>query len=100
MSFHFVAKLPSPDEIREQFPVPEHLTQIKHRRDAEIRDVITGKSNKFLVIIGPCSADNEDAVCDYVSRLARINEKVHDFMESTLLSSLYILDISPLSDLR
>lgn len=78
MSFHFVAKLPTPDEIREQFPVPEHLTQIKHRRDAEIRDVITGKSNKFLVIIGPCSADNEDAVCDYVSRLARINEKVQD----------------------
>lgn len=44
MSFHFVAKLPTPDEIREQFPVPEHLTQIKHRRDAEIRDVITGKA--------------------------------------------------------
>ena len=78
MSFHFVAKLPTPDEIREQFPVPEHLTQIKHRRDAEIRDVITGKSNKFLVIIGPCSADNEDAVCDYVSRLSKINEKVKD----------------------
>ncbi len=80
MSFHFVAKLPSPDEIREQFPVPEHLTQIKHRRDAEIRDVITGKSNKFLVIIGPCSADNEDAVCDYVNRLAEVNEK--DFSTS------------------
>ena len=78
MSFHFVAKLPTPDEIREQFPVPERLSQIKCRRDAEIRDVITGKSNKFLVIIGPCSADNEDAVCDYVSRLARINEKVQD----------------------
>ena len=78
MSFHFVTKLPTPDEIREQFPVPEHLTQIKHRRDVEIRDVITGKSNKFLVIIGPCSADNEDAVCDYVSRLARVNEKVKD----------------------
>lgn len=78
MSFHFVAKLPTPAEIREQFPVPERLSQIKRRRDAEIRDVITGKSNKFLVIIGPCSADNEDAVCDYVSRLARINEKVQD----------------------
>lgn len=76
MAFHFVTKLPTPAEIREQFPVPERLTQIKRRRDAEIRDVITGKSNKFLVIIGPCSADNEDAVCDYVSRLARINEKV------------------------
>lgn len=78
MSFHFVAKLPTPNEIREQFPVPQRLAEIKRRRDAEIRDVITGKSNKFLVIIGPCSADNEDAVCDYVDRLAKVNEKVKD----------------------
>ncbi len=78
MSFEFVQKLPTPDEIREQFPVPEKLSELKKERDAEIRDVITGKSNKFLVIIGPCSADNEDAVCEYVSRLARVNEKVKD----------------------
>ena len=78
MSFHFVAKLPTPAEIREQFPVPERLSQIKRRRDAEIRDVITGKSNKFLVIIGPCSADNEDSVCDYINRLAKVNDKVKD----------------------
>jgi len=58
--------------------MPEHLMQIKKERDAQIRDVITGKSSKFLVIIGPCSADNEDAVCDYVNRLARVNEKVKD----------------------
>lgn len=78
MSFHFVAKLPTPNEIRAQFPVPQRLAGIKRRRDAEIRDVITGKSNKFIVIIGPCSADNEDAVCDYVERLAKVNEKVKD----------------------
>jgi len=78
MSFHYVAKLPTPDEILAQFPMPEHLMQIKKERDAQIRDVITGKSSKFLVIIGPCSADNEDAVCDYVNRLARVNEKVKD----------------------
>ncbi|TCL58409.1 3-deoxy-D-arabinoheptulosonate-7-phosphate synthase [Kineothrix alysoides] len=78
MSFEFVQKLPTPDEIREQFPVPEKLSELKKERDAEIRDVITGKSNKFLVIIGPCSADNEDAVCEYVSRLAKVNEKVKD----------------------
>ncbi len=76
MSFHFVTTLPTPEEIREQFPVPARLAEIKRQRDAEIKDVITGKSNKFLVIIGPCSADNEDAVCDYVSRLAKVNEKV------------------------
>lgn len=78
MSFEFVKKLPTPDEIRAEFPVPEHLAGIKRERDAEIRDVITGKSNKFLVIIGPCSADNEDAVCDYISRLAKVNDKVKD----------------------
>ncbi len=78
MSFEFVKKLPTPDEIREKYPVPEHLAKIKEERDAEIRDVITGKSNKFLVIIGPCSADNEDAVCDYISRLAKVNDKVKD----------------------
>lgn len=78
MSFEFIQKLPTPDEIREQFPLPEKLVQLKKERDAQIRDVITGKSNKFLVIIGPCSADNEDAVCDYVNRLAKVNEKVKD----------------------
>lgn len=78
MSFEFIKKLPTPDEIREQFPFPAKLAYLKEQRDREIRDVITGKSNKFLVIIGPCSADNEDAVCEYVSRLAKVNEKVKD----------------------
>ena len=78
MSFEFVKKLPTPSEIKEQYPVPEKLVALKKKRDQEIRNVLTGKSNKFLVIIGPCSADNEDAVCDYVSRLAKVNEKVKD----------------------
>ncbi|MCQ2540480.1 MAG: 3-deoxy-7-phosphoheptulonate synthase [Acetatifactor sp.] len=78
MSFEFVRKLPTPAEIKEQLPVPEELKKIKEARDAEIRDVLTGKSNKFLVIIGPCSADNEDSVCDYVCRLAKVNEQVKD----------------------
>ena len=78
MAFEFIKKLPTPEEIKEQFPVPADLARLKATRDAEIRDVLTGKSNKFLVIVGPCSADNEDAVCDYVSRLGKINEKVKD----------------------
>jgi len=78
MSFQFISNLPTPDEIRNRFPVPAHLAELKKQRDKEISDVITGKSNKFLVIIGPCSADNEDAVCDYISRLAKINDKVED----------------------
>lgn len=78
MSFEFIQKLPTPDEIRQQHPLPEKHARVKAERDAEIRDVLTGKSNKFLVIIGPCSADNEDSVCDYISRLAMVNEKVKD----------------------
>ena len=78
MSFEFIRKLPTPEEIRRDYAVPERIARLKEERDREIRDVFMGKSNKFLVIIGPCSADNEDAVCDYVSRLARVNEKVKD----------------------
>ncbi len=78
MSFEFIQKLPTPKEIKNQYALPEPLAKIKEQRDAEIRDVITGKSNKFLVIIGPCSADNEDSVCDYINRLAKVNDKVKD----------------------
>ncbi len=78
MSFEFIKKLPTPAEIRESYPFPEKLAALKQQRDREIGDVITGKSNKFLVIIGPCSADNEDSVCDYINRLAKVNERVKD----------------------
>lgn len=78
MSFKIVQTLPTPDEIREEYPLPAPFAAIKEKRDREISDIITGKSDKFLVIIGPCSADNEDAVCDYVSRLAKVNDKVRD----------------------
>ena len=78
MSFDFIKKLPTPAEIKEQYPFPADLAKLKERRDAEIRDIITGKDNRFMLIIGPCSADNEDSVCDYVNRLAKVNEKVKD----------------------
>lgn len=78
MGFIFEKKLPKPEEIREQFPLTEELKKIKEERDTEIRKVITGEENKLLVIIGPCSADNESAVCDYVSRLAKVQEKVKE----------------------
>ena len=78
MSFTFVQELPSPGAIREEYPLPKPFAEIKRRRDQEIADVLTGKSDRFLVIIGPCSADNEDAVCEYVTRLAKVNEKVKD----------------------
>lgn len=78
MGMDFIQKLPTPAEIREQYPVPPALAALKKQRDKEIADVLTGQSDKLLVIIGPCSADNEDAVCDYVDRLAKVNEKVND----------------------
>lgn len=78
MSFNFLKKLPTPDEICAEYPLPAELADLKAQRDAEIRDVFTGKSDKFIVVIGPCSADNEDSVCDYVNRLAKVNEEVKD----------------------
>ncbi len=78
MSFEYIQKLPTPEEIRAEFPLSKELTALKKERDAMITDVFTGKSDKFLVIVGPCSADNEDAVCDYVSRLGKVNDKVKD----------------------
>ncbi len=78
MGLELMNMLPSPAEIREQFPLPTGLAELKEKRDEEIRQVLTGKSDKFLVIIGPCSADNEDAVCDYASRLVPVQEKVKE----------------------
>ena len=78
MSFTFLNQLPSPAEIKRDFPLSEELKQLKKERDAMISDVITGKDDRFLVIIGPCSADREDAVCDYVSRLTKLQEDVAD----------------------
>ena len=78
MSFKFLKALPTPAEIRERYPLSPHGQQIKKDRDKAVREIITGQSDKFLVIIGPCSADNEDAVCEYAGRLARVNEQVKD----------------------
>lgn len=78
MSFTFLNKLPSPLEIKEAYPLPKEHALLKEERDRQIRDILTGKDTRFLVIIGPCSADSEDSVCDYVSRLAPIQEKVKE----------------------
>ena len=78
MSMKFNTTLPSPTELKEEYPLSEKLAELKKKRDQEIRDIFTGKSDKFAVIIGPCSADNEDSVCEYVNRLAKVNEKVKD----------------------
>lgn len=78
MSFKILKDVMSPEELKERFPLSKELAAKKAARDEEIRKVFTGESEKFLVIIGPCSADNEDAVCDYVTRLAGVQERVAD----------------------
>jgi len=78
MGFQYVNNLPSPEEIKERFPLPAEFKALKIERDQAISDVLTGKSDKFLVIIGPCSADNEESVSDYVNRLVKVQEKTKD----------------------
>ena len=78
MSFKFLNELPSPEEIKQEYPLSAKLVQLRADRDKMIKDVISGKDDKFLLIIGPCSADNEDSVCDYVSRLTKIQEEVKE----------------------
>ena len=78
MSFHFVKKLPIPAEVKKQYPLSDKVISIKKERDAQIRDVFTGKSDKFIVIIGPCSADSEAPVLEYIHRLAKVQDKVGD----------------------
>ena len=73
---NFKRKLPIPKDIKAQYPITEELARIKAERDQMIADVFTGKSEKKILIIGPCSADREDAVLDYCSRLARLQETV------------------------
>jgi len=78
MSMNFERKLPIPQEVKEMYPLSGELGKIVETRAAEIRDIFTGKSDKFLLIIGPCSADNEDSVIEYISRLRTVQDEVAD----------------------
>lgn len=78
MSFTYLNQLPSPEDIRNEYPLSAKFQAIKAERDASIRKVLTGEDDRFIVIIGPCSADSEDSVCDYVNRLTAVSEKVKD----------------------
>ena len=78
MSFVNEQNIPSPEEVKDIVPFPRHLAGVWTKRDAELKEILAGKSDKFIVIVGPCSASDEDAVCDYISRLAKINEDVKE----------------------
>ena len=78
MEMEFLRKLPTPQELKEQFPVSTEVVAAKAQRDEEIRNIFEGKDDRLILVIGPCSADNEDAVIDYISRLRTVQEKVKD----------------------
>ena len=76
MEFH--RKLPIPQEVKALFPLTERMARVKAERDAQIRAVFEGRSDKFLLIVGPCSADHSEPVLEYISRLRRLEEQVSD----------------------
>lgn len=78
MNMDFKRKLPIPKIVKEQYPIPEEVAAMKVGRDEEIRKVFTSQSNKFILVIGPCSADREDAVMDYVMKLRAVQNEVKD----------------------
>ena len=78
MNLNMLRELPNPDAIKALLPPTPQLDAITARRDQEIRDILSGKDDKFLLIIGPCSADRQDAVLDYISRLRKVQEQVQD----------------------
>ena len=78
MNMNFIRKLPIPKDIKAEYPLTSELAAIKKVRDEQIKKIFAGESDKLLLVIGPCSADNEDSVLDYISRLRLLQEKVED----------------------
>lgn len=78
MAMNFHRKLPIPQEVKKEYPVTERMKQVKNARDESIRAVFDGSSDKFILIIGPCSADHSESVLEYISRLKRIEQQVSD----------------------
>ena len=78
MNMEFKRKLPTPQTIRDMYPVSPELARQKQANDRAVRDVLTGEDDRLMLLIGPCSADREDAVLDYVTRLRGLQEKVKD----------------------
>ena len=78
MKMNFLRKLPIPQEIKKLYPIDEKDALIKEQRQEEIKRIFEGKSDKFILIIGPCSADNREAVLDYIGRLKIVQDEVAD----------------------
>ena len=78
MNLEFTRKLPVPQQVKNRYPVTEELKKIKEKRDREIADIFEGKSDKFILVIGPCSADSHEPVLEYISRLRKVADEVSD----------------------
>ena len=78
MQMNFIRKLPIPQETKDKYPVPLKAVEQKELRDVEIKKIFSGESDKLLLVIGPCSADSDEPVMEYVHRLARLQEQVKD----------------------
>ena len=78
MSFQYVKELISPKELKERYPLTEDIKNAKIERDKEIRNIFEGTDKRFIAIVGPCSADNEEAVCEYINRLAKVQETIKE----------------------
>ena len=78
MQMEFVRKMPRPQELLGDYPIGEEMKRQKAERDRQIADILTGRDDRLLLIIGPCSADREDAVLDYMRRLADVEKQVKD----------------------
>ena len=78
MNMEFYRKLPIPKEIKEEYPVTEEMKACRDARVNELKDIFSGKSDKFVLVIGPCSADHEESVMDYIGRLRTVQDKVAD----------------------
>ncbi|MCH5198550.1 MAG: 3-deoxy-7-phosphoheptulonate synthase [Oscillospiraceae bacterium] len=78
MNMIFERKLTIPKEVKEMYPLTNELKSIVQRRKEEISDIFTGKDDRLVLVIGPCSADRDDSVIDYISRLREVQEKVKD----------------------
>lgn len=76
MSINYIKRIPTADEIIAQMPLPKHIKDIKEKRARELKDIFENRDERFVLIIGPCSADNEDSVCEYIEKLAKVQEKV------------------------
>ena len=78
MRMNFQRKIPIPQEVKKEYALTEKMTKVKAERDEQIRKIFEGTSNKFILIIGPCSADHSEPVLDYISRLRKVEEQVSD----------------------